>query len=186
MIQVRKYIHIISMLFFAGFACWLFFAITGTGCSSEGSIAGYHSGNLYPDNIRTVAVDIFNNRSFQRGVESEVTEALIKKIELMTPYKVVSIDKADSVITGTILSVNRHVLNRTSDGAMPMEVEVAITATFRWEELRTGKVICKRSQIIGTGYHVPVRPVSEPYEVAANTAADVLALRMVSVMQKDW
>ncbi len=156
------------------------------GCSPDGTIAGYRSGEIFRDDVRTVAVDIFGNRSFYRGIEFDVTEALVKEIELRTPYKVVNPSVADTIIIGTILSVDKRPLSRTTTGAVPQEVQLTITAKYEWKNARTGDVLCHRPRIIGTGEHVPARRVGEPIEVARHTAAAELASEIVSIMQQDW
>src|SRR5665213_243892 len=59
-----------------------FLALFSTGLAG----CGYTTKSVFPPGIRTVAVPIFENRSFYRGAERDVTEALIKQIEMATPY----------------------------------------------------------------------------------------------------
>lgn len=151
-----------------------------TGCS------GYTAAPLFPDDVRTVAVDILANRSFYRGVEFDVSEALVKEIELTTPYKVASHGSADTLITGTIRSVKQGVLSRTHDAGLPQEMQVTVTASFEWKDQRSGKVIRKRATVVGTGEYVPTTPLGEPYEIAQHRAAAELAREMVSIMRSDW
>ena len=82
--------------------------ITFSGCDEFG---GYSTESLFTENISTVYVKMFDNKSFERGVEYELTDALAKRIEAHTPYKIVSsMDRADSVISGYIGYVDRAVL----------------------------------------------------------------------------
>lgn len=157
------------------------------GCEKSGKgLLGYGTGELYDSSYRTVSVPIFENRSFERGVEFDLSEALIKEIELRTPYKVTTSDRADTMLTGTVTSVTRNVLSRTTDGGIPQEVQVAVAVSFEWKDLRTSQVIRKRSSIIGTGEHIPARTLSEPYERAQHEAVAELARDIVSVMRDDW
>ena len=55
--------------------------------------------------MRTVSVPIFDNQSFYQDVEFDLTEALVKEIELRTPYKVTGADRADTILQGEIVSV---------------------------------------------------------------------------------
>jgi hypothetical protein len=86
------------------------------GCdqTTQNGLLGYHAEELFPEQYQTVAVDIFDNRTFFQGVEFDLTEALVKEIELRTPYKVVANDRADTVITGTIHTVRQLSLSRVS------------------------------------------------------------------------
>ena len=67
---------------------------------------GYHWGSLYREDIHTVAVPIFGSKDFHRGVEFQISDALVHQIEAFTPYKVVDRDKADTILEGEIVSDN--------------------------------------------------------------------------------
>ena len=153
---------------------------------TAGCLTGYSAGELYPENVRTVYLPIFANRSFYRETEFRLTEALVKEIESRTPYKVVSSGAADTELTGTILAVNKRLLSRAFEGGVPQELQVTIVADFQWKDLRTGQLIRKRSRIEGTGQYVPTHPVSEPFEVAQHEAVALLSSEIVSVMRSDW
>ncbi len=62
------------------------------GCQSTGhvSIFGYSTRPNYDECIRTVHVPIFENNTFRRGLEYDLTRAVIREIEQKTPFKVVS------------------------------------------------------------------------------------------------
>lgn len=158
-----------------------FFALVGllTGC-------GYRSGDLYDESLGSVAVPIFENRTFYRDVEFKLTEALTKQIEQRTPYKVAREAGADTLLTGTVTRVDKKLLSRQFDTGLPQEVQVLVIASFEWKDLRTGRIIRKRSRIEGTGEFVPTQPVGEPFEVARHAAIDELAREIVSAMRKDW
>ncbi len=163
-----------------------------TGCGADGAIAGYSGREMYPENVRTVAVPIFENNTFEEGVEFGVTEAVTKEIELRTPYKVAGSGAADTQLTGTIRSVSQRMLSRTYDGGLAQEVQVVIVASFEWKDMRTGEVIRKRGEIRGTGEYIPARApasadrLSEPMPVGVQGATGELAREIVSVMRQDW
>ncbi len=91
---------------------WIFpfamlLAVFLTGC------AGYQIGNstLYRTDLKTIHVPMFKSNSLRLDLGEWLTEAVIKEIELRTPYKVVSNPLADSVLTGTLLWDNKRVLS---------------------------------------------------------------------------
>ena len=53
-------------------------------CASDPS-RGYSFASTIPGSGQTIAVDVFDNYTFSKGVEVELTEAIIKEIELKTP-----------------------------------------------------------------------------------------------------
>ena len=155
------------------------------GCKN-GSVAGYSAEELFPPNVTTVSVSILENRDFYRDVEFDLTEALIKEIELRTPYKVVRHADADTELTGTILSVREGVVSRSFDGGLPQEVRVTVALGFEWKDLRNGQVIRKRDRIVGEATYAPTRPMSQPFRTARHSASSDLAREVVSVMRDDW
>ena len=166
---------------------WAAWVACVAGCESTGGmIGGYSAQELYPRDVRTVAVPIFDNRTFYRGVEFDVTEALIKELELRTPYKVVRGEVADTALLGVVTDVRQRTLSRTFDGGIPQEQQVRVTVRFEWKDMRSGRVLRSRSAMTGTGEFVGTFPVSETFEVAQHTASAELARDIVSVMRRDW
>lgn len=147
---------------------------------------GYATKDLYPPEVRSVAVPIFENRSFYRGAERDLTEALVKQIELRTPYKVVGRGGAETVIEGVIVEVRQDQLSRRRPGGLPQEMQVAMVVDFEWKNLRTGHVVRERRGLTAVGRYVPTRPLGEPYEVAQHQAAEAMADAIVNTMRADW
>src|SRR6516164_224957 len=84
-------------------------------CEGNGqfTVLGYSTKPLYDSNIHTVFVPIFQNLTLWRGLEFQLTRAVIREIEDKTPFKVVSdIETADTILTGKIISLNKNILNR--------------------------------------------------------------------------
>src|SRR5205085_11499717 len=81
--------------------------------------AGYQIGNraLYRPDIRTVHVPVIQSDSYRRYLGERLTEAVVKEIELRTPYKVVDAGSADSVLTVRLISDSKRVIanNRFSE-----------------------------------------------------------------------
>src|SRR5208283_3644753 len=92
----------------------------------------------------TVAVPIFTNKDFRRGVEFQLTEAVKKQIEARAPYKVVARDHADTVLEGQITSINMDTLSRDFQTNLPREQLLKIKLDFMWKDMRTGQVLMQR------------------------------------------
>ena len=147
---------------------------------------GYSNAQLFPDDVHTVAVKILNNKTFYRGVEFDLTEAIVKQIQLEAPYKVVASDRAETLIEGTIVSIQQNQLSRRRRGGVPQELEMQIVVDFRWKDLRTGELLRERKGFSRIGRYIPTAPVRESLEVAQHEAVGRLAQGVVSVMQADW
>ncbi len=148
---------------------------------------GYSSQELFPEKYLTVATPIFENRTFYRGVEFALAEAVTKQVESRTPYKVVSPGVAQTILEGTITDIQQNQLSRRRPGGLPQEVELTITVDFVWKDLgHGGGVIRDRRGFQAVGRHVPTAGVGEPYEVAQRQAVQRLAEDIVSTMRADW
>ena len=84
--------------------CILQFCLTGC--------AGYQvgAGSLYAPDVTTVYVPMIESDSYRRDLGERLTEAVIKEIELKTPYKVVDTPDADSVLSARLTRDTRRTL----------------------------------------------------------------------------
>ena len=181
------------------------------GCTSwDGhfSILGYTTRPMYDLGIRTVCVPIFKNQTFNRGMEFDLTEAVIREIESKTPYKVVQCrEAADTELLGNIVTVTKGVDNVNQLGenrATTMTLSVELV----WRDLRPGAVGGVLSQPIGGkpgDPPPPVPPVGAPAppvlaqsiaqfipEIGESNATakkrliDRISVQIVSMMEKPW
>lgn len=95
--------------------------------------AGYHVGNasLFPADIHTVFVPMFESDSFRRDLGEQLTEAVCKEIESRGPMKVVGTPNADGVLTGRIVADTKHALFREPNNeARDIEAGMAVRVSF--------------------------------------------------------
>jgi hypothetical protein len=114
-------------------------------CEWDGNftVLGYTTKPQYPTNIHTVYVPIFKNLTLWRGLEFDLTRAVIREIESKTPYKVVSSsDCADTELKGTIISLNKNVINRNQLNEI-REAETTLAVEITWKDLRSGEVLSR-------------------------------------------
>jgi len=71
---------------------------------------GYRVGFPVPAHIKTFSVNTFRNRTLERNLDFEFTEALIHEILAKTPLAVAPPGKADLEISGEIEDLARRVL----------------------------------------------------------------------------
>jgi hypothetical protein len=126
--------------------CICQFAILLSGC------AGYQLGSrsLYRPDIRTIHVPVVESDSYRRYLGERLTEALVKEIELKTPYKVVGAAEADSILTCRIVSESKRVLgeNRFDE---PRDVEADFFVQVSWVD--------RRGDLIMSHNDIPVQPL---------------------------
>lgn len=114
-------------------------------CEWDGNftVLGYTTKPQYPSNIHTVYVPIFKNLTLWRGLEFDLTRAVIREIESKTPYKVVSNpDCADTELKGTIVSLNKNVINRNQLNEI-REAETTLAVEITWKDLHTQEILSR-------------------------------------------
>src|SRR5262249_31134722 len=98
---------------------------------------------------------IFKNLTLYRGLEFQLTQAVVREIEEKTPFKVVNGDcAADTELTGTIISFNQNILNRNQLNEK-REIETTSGVEVTWTDLRTGAILSRPG---GAGPAAPLPP----------------------------
>jgi hypothetical protein len=144
-----------------------------TGCK-------YSTGSLFRDDIKTIYIEAFDNDTFRRGFEVELTRAIAAEIKLRTPFLLAPREEADSVLSGTIRDVDESTRLRDVDNQV-LSTMFRVTVSFRWRDRRAGADI------------VPQTSVSESVNVTSAFGEDLLpvvmrevAKRVVEEMQEPW
>lgn len=157
-------------------------AIAVAGCTGLG---GYSNETLFPDDIGSVRLEMFDNRSFRRGAEFVLSDALAKRIEVETPYKIVSsADRADSVISGQLLAVSEGILTIERDTAGPLEKEVVVTAAVTWKNLNTGRIMLNNETVTAAASYSEFQ--NQDFTYASTLAVNNLAQKIVELMENKW
>jgi len=156
-----------------------------TGCAATPS-DGYAAASPYPSKYRSVAVPIFRNQSYMRGFELDLADAVVKEVESSTPYKVRSEATADTVLRGTLTSVDLIELSKDPSTGLANEMMVRVRADFEWVDLRTGERIVAKQGIESSALFVPSYPAREPLELGRFAAVQQLAHDLVGAMQSNW
>jgi len=162
--------------------------IAPLGCATDAESAGtgYTMEGLYPDDVRSVAVPIFQNRTLHTGLERNLTDALIKEIESRTPYLVRSPGKADTTLTGTIVSVEKSKSSQLRGSGLVQDILLTVTVEYEWKDERTGEILAARRRFEAGDIYIPAQPVSERPEIGEWAVSEELAQDIVSTMQQAW
>jgi hypothetical protein len=92
---------------------------------------GYTAGSLLRGDVHTVAVGIFENETFRRGLELELTRALKSELRTRTHLVQVQPAQAESTLEGVITQVEERVLSEDEDDRVLLE-RVTVTVAVRW------------------------------------------------------
>lgn len=156
--------------------------------------AGYHYGqrSLYRPDVYAVYVPIFESDSYRRNLGEQLTEAVIKEIELNTPYRIASdAATADSVLTGRLVRDRKYVTieNRNDE---PRDIEAELQVDVAWRD-RRGELIAQPYQTtvpqqqLRLGQSVHFVPESgQSVATAHQDAIQRLAEQIVAQMELPW
>ena len=157
---------------------------------SAGCAGPYRVGNdtLYPPDIRTVYVPMFESESFRRHLGEKLTEAVCKRIETDTPFKVVR-GGADSVLSGKIVRDTKRTIieNRFDD---PRDTEYNLQVIVTWvnsnhEVLREQAIAIPPQIDLGARSDI-VPEFGRSVASEQQAAIDKLARQIVGLMEAPW
>ena len=154
-------------------------------CTSNPS-QGYASGAMYSSKFRSVAVPLFKNNGTDRAVQFQLGDALVKEFEQMTPYKVTSEGRAETVLRGTITAVTMNMVSQSLGTGLPEEMAFGVTVDFEWLDMKTGKPIVSRAGFKSTAVFVASLPNNQPIDLARFAVAQQMARDIVASLQGDW
>jgi len=156
------------------------------GCGPGGiAPAGYSNRSLFPEDVTSVYIEMFGSQSLRRGIEYELTDALAKRIEAQTPYKVISSpDRADTVLSGRIVQAAEAVLVSERETGRALEKEVRLEAVVNWKNLKSGQLLINNEQVGAAASYSQWQ--NQGFDYAAAVAANKLAQRIVELMEKQW
>ncbi len=161
--------------------------------TSLAGCAGYQvgPGSLYRSDVYSVYVPVFESDSLRRNLGEQLTEAVIKQIELKTPYKVVSRADADSVLSGRILQDYKYVVAENINDD-PRDIEVEFQIEVSWRD-RRGDLISETytyglpSSIVEFGQAAALIPEGGQSVATSHLVAiEALAEQIVSRMEVSW
>lgn len=145
---------------------------------------GYRQGTLYRQDIQTVAVPICTNRTFQRGLEVALTQAVVNRLEATTPYKVVPAQRADAILEMEITAANLKSVVRDFQTNLPREQALTLSVDLVFKDLRSGQILCQRRDFQYTAFYYPT--LGEGQFVGNQQAVERLALAIVQELGADW
>jgi hypothetical protein len=158
------------------------FCLLSCGCTE---LTGYSNESLFPAEIDSVCLEMFDNQTFRRGIEYQLSDALAKRIEAETPYKIISRpDLADTVISGQITSVNEAVLTIERDMGRALEKEVRLQAVVDWKNLKTGQLLIDNEPVTASASYSEYQ--EQDFGYASAIAANNLARKIVELMERKW
>ena len=143
------------------------------------------SESLYAPDIATVYVPMIESDSYRRDLGERLTEAVIKEIELKTPYKVVGTPDADSILSVKLLGAE----NSFDD---PRLSESAVFSEVSWLNRRRlpmapPQMLGLPPELISVNQTANLVPeVGQSVASSQQQAIDRLAQQIVGTMETPW
>ena len=134
--------------------------------------------------IQTVHVEMFQSKEFRRELEMRLTESIIKRIEMDTPYRMASRETADVVLSGELLGVENRTFGDDFETDLPREIGSTIVVRFQLKDLRTGEILVDQPRFVYQTSYIP--PVGETFTTGMTRGLDGLAVLIVETMETSW
>ena len=161
-------------------------AALGLGACASDPSKGYAFSTTRPESVRTVHVPIFKNDTYFRGVEVELTDAIVKEIQRSTPWRVTGEGSADSVLSGAVVSADLRTLSIARETGLSQEVAVVLTVDFDWTDARSGRGLANRRGFSAAEAFVPALGVGERIGTGQQATIDELAKAIVAELRSNW
>lgn len=178
---MERTLHIRHSSFVIRISCVaMFFA---SGC-------GYTVGNPFSVNARTVSVPIFQNDTFRRGQEFQLTEAVQKEMQLRG-LRIANEPYAQTRLTGRIVNIDKDLAGENGDDD-PRTLRMRYAVVLTWEDLRTGQLLREQNinlppdqvQFISAASFSP--EAGQSLATARKEGLDILARSIVNQMEMPW
>jgi hypothetical protein len=145
----------------------------------------YSNKSLFPGNVKSVCLEMFDNQTFWRGIEYELSDALSKRIETETPYKIISDrNHADAVISGQLVSIGESALTTERETGRILEKEVELVAVVNWKNLNTGQLLINNQTVTASASYSEYQ--MQDFKYGSSLAANKLARNIVELMEQKW
>jgi hypothetical protein len=169
------------------FAFSIFCIIYFAGC------AGYQVGadSLYAPDVSTVFVPMIESDSYRRDLGERLTEAVIKEIELKTPFKVVGTPDADSILSTRLLADRRKTLAENAfDDPRVFENELRAEVTWlnrRRQPIAPVQALAVPAELVAISQTSNLIPeAGQSVATSQQQAIERLAQQIVSTMEEPW
>lgn len=160
------------------------------------SVAGcatyqFGSNSLYNANVRTIYIPVVRNDTFRHEIGVQLTEAIIREVEMRTPYKVVGDPNADSTLTCRVSNQGKRVIAENAFDE-PRVLNTSISVELTWTDRRGNLLLTNRFVPVGelSFYFIQgadfVPEGGQSMATAQHQAVEQLAQQIVSQMETRW
>jgi hypothetical protein len=144
---------------------------------------GYSTRSLISRDISSIHIPIFENDTFRRGIEFDLTKAVKDEVMSKTNLRIASKDNADTILHGTVNTFTERIITHGFRDSI-VEAEMALLVEIRLIDRRTDRVLVHEKGIRqATGYIVRR---GETLESASDEGVVDLAETIVNLLAEKW
>lgn len=155
---------------------------------------GYHLGEIKPTPMRrvnTIAVNTFKNQTLIPRLEAQTADAVAKQFQQDGTYRIESADRADAIIEGSIVSVQRQPMRVFASNVLQTsEFELTLTVAYRVIDRTTGAMIMQGTAVGVTPFFTEADRINSDLVTNQNMnypiAAQRMAEKLVSKVAEGW
>jgi len=156
-----------------------------TGC------AGYQLGNIpYAElkDVEIIYVPIVQNQTYEPGIQTSVTNAILRRFDQDGTYQTGRLDEADATLEVTLTDFKRNALRRArANSLVTEEYDLILEATATFTNLRTGQKLFENETVVGdTSIYVNENRLQENERQAIPLASEALAYEIVRRITEGW
>ncbi|MCE2654601.1 MAG: LPS assembly lipoprotein LptE [Planctomycetaceae bacterium] len=155
------------------------------GCASDPR-QGYSFQSSFRTDVQTVAVSVFENRTYTPGIENDLAQALVAEIHRTTPYRVAAENAAQTRLQGAIVSADLRRLSVGRTSGLAEDMALQLTVEFAWTDAKTGKSLVARRNFAVAENFIPAQGVGDRLAVGQNAAVSQLAKDIVAELRSGW
>lgn len=153
---------------------------------------GYTSQAVLPRNIQTIYVETVKNEipleevyAYQPGLEIQMTDAVIRRLQTDGNLRVVSKENADAIVDMSLIRFEQEGLRFTSLERVE-EYRLFIVVELILKDAKTGEVIWSEPNFSGDAEYFVSDVKSIAREEATSRAIDRFAKNVVDRIVEDW
>jgi hypothetical protein len=148
------------------------------------TLLGYSATPAFRRDVKSIHIELLGSRDFRRFWEFRITEAIAKRVELETGWRLAPAAGADTILTGELLKTASSTLAEEPDTGEIREQQFGHQIRWTWKDRRTGRILVERRTEFAYAYAFP--ELNESASQALDAAVDVLARRVVNGLKADF
>jgi len=153
-----------------------------TGC-------GYHLGEIRPTpmrSVQTLAVQTFKNTTYRPRLEVLLADTLIRSLQNDGTYQITSSNKADAIVYGTLVQVNRYpIRSALSNVLQTLEYRLSIVINYEVQDRISGAILMQGS-VTGTTTFFPTGDLVTDERQALSVAAQRASDNLARILTEGW